>query len=432
MGIVAALAVLGAFWGAFLLVAPAARQRLGVLHPAVAWLGLEAVFFGVGSMALAVLDGRVGPALYVAGAVLAAGAGTWFADRLSRRREGRDATDGWPARPLQVERGRRRLAAPLLALASVVAIGPTLLATGIPLLTGDITAARLEITGLVVQLVRVALPGLAAVWVLGTASGQPPFGRPMLAWITLAAALTFTFSLGSRYLPLELAAAVVLAWLLSGRHLPGRRAIAAGLLAATVFVGYGVVRAAERAAGDPVAFAVQRTVSRLFLVQPRTLAALQQRIPAEEPYFLGATWLRRIGPLIGREIPNLGYWIYPRVVIGAQDTAGYAAPGLLGEAWANFGVAGLGLFGLLGVLCERLAAVVALRRTRIVDIAAGSLTILFVARTHALGLMGLALLLVLVLAWRWLAGADTGLLRDLVAAARWRLGGRSSTLPPIN
>jgi len=40
-----------------------------------------------------------------------------------------------------------------------------------------------------------------------------------------------------------------------------------------------------------------------------------------------------------------------------------------------------------------------------VDIAAGSLAVLFVARTHALGLLGLALLLALVVGWRLLAGA---------------------------
>ena len=425
--ILAAVAVVAAFAAAFLLVLPTARRRLGILHPAVAWLGLEAVFFGVGSIVLALVEGEAGPALYVAGAVLAAGLGTWLAYGLSIRRE-----DPSPVPATPVEVGARPLGPPLLALASLVAIAPTLLATGIPLLTGDITAARSEITGIAVQLVRVALPALAAVWLLASDSGNPPAGRRAIAWLTLVGSLLFTVSLGARYLPLELGATVVFAWLLSGRRLPGRQAIAVGVLAAIVFVAFGVVRAADRSAGDPVGFAVERTVSRLFLVQPRTLAALQDRIPAEEPHFLGATWLRRIGPLIGREIPNLGYWIYPRVVTGEQATAGYAAPGLLGEAWANFGIAGIGLFGLLGVFCERLGALVVHRRTRVVDVVAGSLAILFVVRTHALGLMGLGLLLALVLGWRWLAGPDGGLGRDLGAAARWRLDGPNSTVRTIN
>ena len=135
--LVATLAVVTAFAVAFLLVVPAARRRLGLLHPAVAWLGLEAVFFGIGSVAAALADAEPGPAFYVAGAVLAAGAGVWVADRLSQRRE-----NGAIVRGAQLDGGLRPLGAPLLALASVVAISPTLIATGIPLLTGDITAAR--------------------------------------------------------------------------------------------------------------------------------------------------------------------------------------------------------------------------------------------------------------------------------------------------
>ena len=96
-------------------------------------------------------------------------------------------------------------------------------------------------------------------------------------------------------------------------------------------------------------------------------------IPADEPYFLGLTWLRRVGPLVGRDdIPNLGYWIYPHVVEAPQDVAGYAAPGLIGEAWANFGPGGVGLFVLFGFGLEALAAWVATHRSRVADLAAGA------------------------------------------------------------
>ena len=55
----------------------------------------------------------------------------------------------------------------------------------------------------------------------------------------------------------------------------------------------------------------------------------------------------RLGPALGRpDIPNLGYWVYPRLFPG-QEPPGYAAPGILGEAWANFGPLGLVLFLLL-------------------------------------------------------------------------------------
>jgi hypothetical protein len=54
---------------------------------------------------------------------------------------------------------------------------------------------------------------------------------------------------------------------------------------------------------------------------------------------------------------------------------------------------------------EALAAWVATHRARVADLTAAALAILFVARTHALGLLGLAVLLVLLLGWRLLAGA---------------------------
>jgi hypothetical protein len=404
--------------GAFVL--PAARRDLRLLHPAVVWLAVEAVFFGVGSAAMAVIDKIPGPALYVGGAAAATGAGVWLANRLSIRREPRTALPP-PAARLCVERGVRRLGPPGFALISLAATLPTLVASGLPLLAGDMTAARLDLTGLPVQLIRIGLPGLAATWLLNSAAGYPPVGTRLVAWLALALTVGFGLLLASRYLPLELIAIVFLAWLLAGRRVALRPAIAVAVGAAVLFVAILLVRNVERTDIRPLEFAAERTVSRVFLVQPRTLAALQQRIPAEQPYFLGLTWLRRMGPLIGRpDIPNLGYWIFPDVVAGSTDQ-GYAAPGLVGEAWANFGGAGLVLFVLLGIACERLGVVVAARRERVVDVVAGAMAIAFVARTHALGVLGLAVLLALVLVWRWVAGQDAGFLRTLAAAATWRL-----------
>jgi hypothetical protein len=55
-----------------------------------------------------------------------------------------------------------------------------------------------------------------------------------------------------------------------------------------------------------------------------------------------------------------------------------------------------------------------------VDIAAGALAILFMARTHALGLGGLAILIGLVVAWRILAGPLAGLGGTVRDAIAWR------------
>jgi hypothetical protein len=121
----------------------------------------------------------------------------------------------------------------------------------------------------------------------------------------------------------------------------------------------------------------------------------------------------------------LGYWIYPRVVDEPQATAGYAAPGWLGEAWANFGWAGVALFALLGVGVERLAALIATRRDAAgalstADLVAAALAVLFVARTHALGVAGLVVLVALVAVWRIVAAPLDGLARDVSRTLLWR------------
>lgn len=51
---------------------PAARASgLGLLHPTPLWLTLEASLFDVGSVALAGVDGRPGPAVYFAACCIA-------------------------------------------------------------------------------------------------------------------------------------------------------------------------------------------------------------------------------------------------------------------------------------------------------------------------------------------------------------------------
>jgi hypothetical protein len=168
---------------------------------------------------------------------------------------------------------------------------------------------------------------------------------------------------------------------------------------------------------------MERTISRVLFIQPRTLDTFMLVIPAETPHFGGLTWLRRLFPLTGRDdVPNLGYWIYPRI-FPDQDPGirGYAAPGLIGEAWANFGVLGLLLFLALGVVLERLGALLALRRSGTGDLVAGALAIVVLARTHALGLDGAGLLLALVVAWRLVAAGGLRTLgTDAQLVLRWR------------
>jgi hypothetical protein len=404
-GLLGAGAVLLGFVAAAWLLLPVVTQRrLGVLHPAVAWLALEGFFFGVGSLALALGEDRPGAALYLGACVLAVAVGVRLANRYGPFAAGAPIPDP-SARPTP-ESGRRRWVPVALAVVALALLTPTLHDIGIPLFSHDATAARTALTGIPIQVFRVAIPGLAAILLLEWLAGRSAWGRPAVTLGVIGLLVALTISLASRYLVIELVAGLVLAWLLTGRSIPARAAAIAALVGVVGFVAIGVLRAPRDFATDTAVVAAERTFSRLFLVQPRTLDALQATIPAEEPYFLGLTWLRRVGPIVGRDdIPNLGYWIYPKVVDEAQDVAGYAAPGLIGEAWANFGPAGIAIFALFGVGLEALAAWVASHRARVVDIAAAALAILFAARTHALGLLGMGLLLALVAGWWALAGA---------------------------
>ncbi len=431
---------------------PAVRRTgLGIVHPTIVWLAFHGLFFAAGAVILTASgEIRADVDWYVAGTAVAVGLATWASDRVAevRRAQARraaarrlgqgaapdgsavDATPvGAPVGPPEVPpvgllpgpvdpAPVRPVVVAALVVIAVAAISPQIVGHGLPLLSPDPTGARVELTGIPVQIGRIAIPA-AAIALLVAAFRRPDRRRVAVAVAGVAIAVTFTILLASRYLVAELVAALAIAWLLAGRRLAVRWIAAVALAAAVVFGGVQIIRAPVLAQGREFAFAAERTVSRVLLVQPRTLNALMEVIPAETPYFGGATWFRRVSG----DAPNLGYWIYPRVFPNQlPGPPGYAAPGLIGEAWANFGPAGLILFALLGVLLERLGALAAIRRSGTGDLAALSIAILVLGRTHALGLNGAALLAGLIVAWRVLAARGLGDLADDVRRAlAWRL-----------
>jgi hypothetical protein len=406
----------GAAWVAVRL---ARATRLGLAHPAIVWVAAHGVLFGIGALVLAVVDERPMAGLYVGTGAGAFALGAWSSASVARRRGA--AGPAWigadDIAPVRVA------VAIALAILSVGLLVPTFLESGIPFLTTDITGARSEIAGLVVQPLRVALPTLAVALVLRARRAAPEERRQSFAVAVAGLVLVGGFELlmASRYLLAELALAVALGWLLAGGRIRWPLAIAGVVVAAVLFGSIQLARAWDLAADRPLAFLVERTVSRVVLVQPRTMDALMETIPAEEPFFMGLTWVRRLGPLLGRDdIPNIGYWIYPKVVDDPSAVGGYAAPGLIGEAWANFGWAGLLLLAGVGVAAERLGSLAASRRAGSADVVAASLAILFLARTHALGLVGLLVVLALVAAWRVLAGPDGGLRSTITRTVTWR------------
>ena len=422
MNLLAAAADIGAFVAAAWLMLPAVRRTgLGIWHPALAWLVLEVVFFGAGAAILAITDGRTDPAIYVGGAVvvfgLAVRSSDWFARSRLRGAAPPDiaTTRSGPDEPDPLRKG---VVVALVAV-GVAALVPTLVAVGIPFFAGDVTGARSEVGGLDLQPLRVTLPAAVLVAVL-VALRSGDRRHHLIAMAAFAAAVVAELALASRYLSAELVAAIVLGLGIGRRAIPTRALALVAIVASVLFVGVGILRAYDQAAGHEVGFALERTVNRVVLIEPRTLDALQTAIPAEQPFFGGLTWLRRLAPAFGRDdVPNLGYWIYPRL-FPDQAVPGYAAPGLVGEAWANFGWVGLAIFAALGLAVERLAALVAIRRRSIADIVSAALITLFVARTHALGLDGLAVLVALVIGWRVAAAPLDGLGADLRRTVRWQ------------
>jgi len=421
MNALAAVAVVAGFAAAVALAWPAARRTaLAIWHPALAWLALEATFFGLGSIVLAVAEGRTGPAWDVAASVVAFGLAVALSSALARRRTRGEPRNAKP--PPSRDEGSdevRWVAVVGMIVVGLAALVPTLLTVGLPALASDITGARVAIGGIELQPLRVALPaGLATAIVVAVRTPSRDVRIATLVW--LAVAVAAELALASRYLAAELVAAIVVALALAGRRLAYRSLVAVGAAALALFVVVGVLRAYGETNGRPLEFALERSVNRVVLIQPRTLDALQEVIPAEVPYFGGLTWVRRLAPLVGRDdVPNLGYWIYPRM-FPDQATPGYAAPGILGEAWANFGPLGALVPAGLGILAERLGAWIALRRRSAVDIATGAVAILFLARTHAVGLTGLAVLAALVIVWRLLAAPVAGLRGDVARVVAWR------------
>ena len=175
-----------------------------------------------------------------------------------------------------------------------VLILPTIVRVGLPALAGDITGARSELTGLTVQELRVAFPALA-LGLLLTAGGRPRAWR-LASYGAILALLAFEIALASRYLAAELIAVLLVGVGLAGWRLPWRWLATGAVVAAVAFGGIQILRAYEQAEGRELAFAVERTINRVILIQPRTLEALQDVIPDEQPYFGGLTWARRLGP----------------------------------------------------------------------------------------------------------------------------------------
>src|SRR5262245_7985996 len=392
---------------------------LDVTTPARATVAAYAVLYLAGSL-LILAAGEAGGAgaLLVALGLAAFALGAW----LTRRRIG-------PARAMAPGNaagiGRARVAVVVgLAVVGLAAVGVLIAQHGIPLLSRDPQLSRAGFSGPLFDLFRWLVPPAAVVAVATAIASGTSRDRTMAAAAVLGV-IGLEILLGSRALPFELGIACLLVAWWGGVRLGARTWAALGAAALILFVGVQLVRVGPEGGFtgplDGAAFAVRRTLDRVLLIHPRTLEIVADRIPAEEPYFGGATYVRRIAVLLGQEErPSLGFWIYERLF--PEQPGGFAAPGILGEAWANGGpVLSLLLLGLLGGVAVWAGDRLARLPVEPADRAFAALIVLAFARTYATSLNCYLLAVAAAVAW-WLLVA--GLPRR--GASCTEVGGRTT------
>ncbi len=274
---------------------------------------------------------------------------------------------------------------------------------GIPFLTPDAQATRLAFGGIAFDLFRWLVPPAALV-VFATALASPSRRRWLAAAIALGSAGGILFLTASRALPMELALACLLLMWWAGRRLTRRMWLGLGALTLLFFIGVQLLRVGPhgnfRDIFDVGGFAANRTVERVVLIQSRTLELIAVQIPSQQPYYLGETYLRWLAPLFGAAPPQaLGTWLFQQVFPGSAQ--GFVTPGMIGELWANGGVAAtLGGMAAFGLAVQWLGRLIGRFDRGPADRVLAALLVVAVARTYAMSLNGVVLTVLMAVAWR--------------------------------
>jgi hypothetical protein len=359
------------------------------------------VLYGIGSVVLAATGEGAGGPLLVGAAMVAIGAGTWIARRLL----GAAAT---PVTPPVVGPVR---AWAVVALASAGLLMYLALAAehGVPLLSGDAQAARAGFAGIRWDLFRWLVPP-AALLALAVALATRRREAWAVAAVAVGAVLGLEVLAASRALPFELGLGAILLAAWAGHRLRWRAWLLIGAVAAVVFLGVLFARVAPEGSFsgplDALAFAWNRTVGRVVMIQARTIDLIVEAFPDEEPYRMGSSYLRWLDRAQGEDPePALGSWLFQQL-FPDEPPGGFAAPGLLGEGYANFGPAwALALMVALGAATAALGT--ALGRAS----PGAALRVLFALltvvalRTYAASLNGTLLTAAAAIAWYVAAGA---------------------------
>jgi hypothetical protein len=360
------------------------------------------LLYGVGSLILLATGESSGPGPLLAGAGLAAfGGGVWLASRFLVETPSMARATG----AAEVHRTYRPWVIVGLATAGLAALAIIVAQHGVPLIARDPQASRAGFAGPLFDAFRWLVPPAALV-ALAVALSTGQARDRWVAAAALAGVAGIEIALASRALPLELAIeALFVAWW-AGRRLSAQAAAGLAAAALVLFVGIQLVRVGPEGgfsgAADVGAFAVRRTIDRVLLIHPRTLDLVATEIPAREPYFLGATYVRRLAILLGQEDrPTLGYWIYERLFPG--EPGGFAAPGVLGEAWANGGpILAVAIMLVLGILAQVIGRWLTSLPRGPTGLVFAALVSVAIARSYATSLNGLLLTLAVATGW-WLA-----------------------------
>jgi hypothetical protein len=351
------------------------------------------LLYGVGAVSLPLTDPGVGPgSLLIGGGLLAIGLGSLSA---SRRFQSATWLSGNPIRG-QV----RWWLAILLLLAGIAALASIAAARGVPLLSSDAQASRSAYGGKVFDIFRWFVPPMALL-VLASAIVRPTRNGWILAAVALGLVGGIEALIASRALIFELAVGAVLIFWWHGVR-PARR-VWAGLAFAAVVVFAGIqlirVNGGFQSALDLAQFTVDRTVSRVLLIGPRTVDAIVDIYPGDEPFLGGSTYLRWLAQLRSEPTdPSLGYVVFDRLF--PEAPGGFAAPGVLGEGWANGGpILALALMLFLGGASQLLGRVIPRRAAGPAELTLAATLTVAILRTYATSLNGFLLTVAMAIAW---------------------------------
>ncbi len=369
------------------------------------------VLMGFGAVALAAGGDAVGGPLLIGGGFVAMGVGAWLTRRLI----------GPPSMPAGITTETIRIPVVLVLVGVGLAMYVWLAVDyGVPLLGGQAQTARLGWAGARLDLFRWLVPP-AALLCLGFALATRRRDTAIMAAGALGAVVALEVAFASRALPLELGLAALLVALWAGRHIGHRDWILVGAAAALVFFGVLFARIAPGGSFtgplDAFAFAVTRAIDRVLLIHPRTIDVIVDVYPAEAPYIAGGSYVRWLAHLRGVEPPPaLGTELFARL-FPDEPPGGFASPGLLGEAYANFGpVWAILVMGGLGAVAVLSGRWLSRAPPDAATLTLAALVVVALLRTYATSLNGLLLTVGAGIGW-WLL-VDSGGAGRLLAGVR--------------